>query len=126
MARVLVIDDDLQLQSMLSEMLTRLRNTPDVASDGTAGLARFRESHPDLVIADIYMPDRDGIATIREIREIDARVPIVALSGGGRFGRFDLLDAAREAGANRTMRKPVDLEELVDALHELLGAAEEG
>ena len=77
MARVLVIDDDLQLQSMLSEMLTRLRNTPDVASDGTAGLARFRESRPDLVIADIYMPDRDGIATIREIREIDARVPIV-------------------------------------------------
>jgi len=125
MARVLVIDDDLQLQSMLSEMLKRLRNTPDVASDGTAGLAKFRENRPDLVIADIYMPDRDGIATIREIRELDSRVPILALSGGGRFGRMDLLDASREAGANRTMSKPVDLEELVDALHELLGAAED-
>ncbi|MEZ5063210.1 MAG: response regulator [bacterium] len=117
---MLVIDDDVQVQNMLAQMLGQLRLGVLTASDGIDGVAQARTQSPDLVIADIYMPDGDGISTILAIREFDPSVPIVALSGGGRMKSFDLLEASAAAGANRTMRKPVDLEELLDVVHELL------
>lgn len=112
--RVLVIDDEQQVRTMLSEMLRRLRYDPESADDGTAGLAKFREDPPDLVIVDMRMPDRDGIDVIREIRRAGG-TPIIALSG---HSEKMLLGAAKSTGANGVLTKPVELEELVDALNE--------
>ena len=112
--RVLLIIDDQQVRTMLSEMLRRLRYDAECASDGTAGLAMFREDAPDLVIVDMRMPDRDGIEVIREIRRETAGTPIIALSG---HAEKIILEAAKTAGANQVITKPVEFEELVDALN---------
>jgi DNA-binding response OmpR family regulator len=118
-ARILVIDDDEQVRDMLEEMLESSGHEVVVASDGDTAIELQRSSRCDLVIADMFMPGRDGLDTIREIRAQDPSVKIVALSGGGGFRRFDVLAKAPESGATMTMTKPVDMEELVMAVREL-------
>jgi len=119
-ARVLVIDDEVQVRDMLEEMIRSAGHTVIVASDGEEALEAQRTSPCDLVIVDIFMPGKQGLDTIRELRAADPHLKIVALSGGGGFDRFDALESAIEAGASVTMRKPVDWEELILTIGNLL------
>ncbi len=119
-ARILVIDDDVQVREMLREMLERVGHEVVEASDGTSGVKLFRENPTDVVVTDIFMPDKDGIVTIQELRSEFPDVGIIALSGGGGFQRFDFLETARRLGASAILRKPVDWEELTEAVSKLL------
>jgi DNA-binding NtrC family response regulator len=119
-ARILVIDDDIQVREMLREMLERVGHEVVDASDGTEGMKVFRKSPTDLVVTDIFMPDKDGIVTIQELKNEYPEVPIIALSGGGGFKRFDFLETARRLGASALLRKPVDWEELTETVSEML------
>jgi DNA-binding response OmpR family regulator len=119
MARILVIDDEEQVRDMLQEMLQSTGHEVLVASNGDAALQMLRESPCDVVIADIFMPGKPGLDTIRELHAEHPSVKIVALSGGGGFQRFDVLQRAPESGATITMTKPVDLEELVMTVRNL-------
>ena len=126
MARILVIDDDPQVRTMLRQMLERIGHEVSEAPDGAAGLAAFAESPIDLVITDICMPGQaEGIATIRRLVETSPYVQIIALSGGAGPSRVsdpaDRLAAAKSSGAARTLRKPVDMQELTETVLELLG-----
>lgn len=119
-ARILVIDDERQVRDMLEEMLRSTGHVVVLASDGEEALEAQRRAPCDLVIADLFMPGRQGLDIIRELRDTDPDLKIVALSGGGGFDRFDALDSAIEAGASVTMRKPVDWEELILTIGSLL------
>lgn len=124
MARVLVIDDDSQIRSMLRQMLERIGHEVDEAADGIQGVARFRRTPAELVITDLCMPAQEGIATIRQIVERAPDVQIIALSGGG-AGEIDSdpaerLSAAKRSGALRTLRKPIEWDELSEAVDALL------
>jgi DNA-binding response OmpR family regulator len=105
---------------MLEEMLHSTGHVVVVASDGEEALQVQRQAPCDLVIADLFMPGRQGLDVIRELRGSDPDLKILALSGGGGFDRFDALESAVEAGASLTMRKPVDWEELVLTIGNLL------
>jgi DNA-binding response OmpR family regulator len=118
-ARILVVDDEEQVRDMLQEMLQSTGHEVLVASNGDAALAMLRESACDLVIADIFMPGKTGLDTIKEVHQEHPDVKIVALSGGGGFDRFDVLEMAPESGATITMKKPIDLEELVMIIRNL-------
>ena len=120
MARILIIDDDAQVREMLREMLERVGHEVVEASDGTAGMRLFREKPAEVVVTDIFMPEKDGIVTIQELRTAHPGLGIIALSGGGGFQRFDFLETARRLGASAILRKPVDWEELTQAVSELL------
>jgi DNA-binding NtrC family response regulator len=120
MARVLVIDDDDDTRRMLCEVLTRAGHEAVDAADGRAGVARYRESRADVVITDIFMPERDGLETIREIRREFLQVRIIAISGGGRWSNFDYLPSALMLGAWRTMDKPFSPTALLQAVAEAL------
>jgi DNA-binding response OmpR family regulator len=67
------------------------------------------------------MPDYDGIETILELRRTDPTVKVIAMSGGGFDGTFDLSADAKTLGAQRTLRKPLDGRELLEAVREVLG-----
>jgi CheY-like chemotaxis protein len=129
MARILVIDDEPAVRRMLREMLEEVGHEVVTAPEGDAALARFRQSPFDLVITDIFMPGREGISTIAELRREHPDLPILALSGGGRprpldlASRMDYLEVARRHGATRVLRKPVDWEELALTVKELLASA---
>jgi CheY-like chemotaxis protein len=113
---------------MLRQMLEEVGHQVETAPEGDAGLAAFRKAPFDLVIADIFMPGREGISTIAELRRNHADLPILVLSGGGRPRRLDLasrldyLEVARRQGASRVLRKPVDWEELTSTVNELLAS----
>ncbi len=119
MTRVLVIDDDDDTRRMLCEVLTRAGYEAIAAADGRAGVARYRENRADVVITDIFMPESDGLETIREIRREFLQARIIAISGDGRRSNFDYLPSALKLGAWRTMDKPFSPAELLQAVAEI-------
>jgi len=73
----------------------------------------------DLVITDVFMPEKDGLEVIQELRAAAPRVKIIAISGGPGKGTWDVLDIARFLGANRVLSKPFTLPDLLALLTEL-------
>jgi DNA-binding response OmpR family regulator len=120
MARILVIDDDPQVREVLKQFLERAEYEVGVAPDGNAGLKLHRADPADLVITDIVMPEKEGLATIMEFRRHLPAVGIIAISGGGKIGPHDYLNTAKAMGAQKTFSKPFDLQELLAAVRELL------
>ena len=121
MARILVMDDDELLREALRVVLQGAGYEVIEAPDGAAGLRLQREQAADLVLVDIFMPERDGLEVIRALRAEIPQPKIVAMSGGGRTGQIEVLRAAAALGAARILRKPFQPRELVTAVHELLG-----
>lgn len=119
MTRILVIDDDVQICSMLERFLSRKGYEVDVAYDGNQGLMMYDKGKTNLVITDLVMPEKEGIETVMELRSKSPNVKIIAISGGGRVGPESYLEIAKELGAQRTFEKPVDFDELLGAVEEL-------
>ena len=122
MTRILVIDDDQDIRDMLRRILEHAGYTVEEAANGDIGTKLFKANLPDLVITDIIMPEKEGIETIRDLRRIHPSVKIVAISGGGRVGPSDYLNAARMLGAKKTFTKPFSRQEILDTVQELCGA----
>jgi CheY-like chemotaxis protein len=119
--RVLVIDDEDAVRTALCATLSDAGCAVAEARDGAQALEILRTDPPDAVLMDIYMPLQDGFEAIRELRRIAPAVKIIAISGGSR-GDFDPLKAAEMLGADRTLRKPFGIDDLLAALAELLPA----
>lgn len=120
MARILVIDDEVQVRTMLRQMLERSGYEVMDAEDGEGAIQLHREQPADLIITDIIMPGKEGIATISELLRNFPELKIIAISGGGRIGPEEYLDIARRLGAMRTLTKPIERKELLEAVQELL------
>src|SRR5437773_11523920 len=90
MARILVIDDDAQVRGAVRRVLERARHTVEDVGNGDAGLRAHRERPADLIITDIFMPERDGIETIRQLRRQSPQEKIIATTGGERTQTLDL------------------------------------
>jgi DNA-binding response OmpR family regulator len=123
MASILVLDDDPHVLDAMTAMLEGAGHSVRAAADGRAGLQSFQASRPDLVVTDIIMPHREGIETIRAIRAADALVPIIAISGGGRFRSVDFLTLAMQLGADAALAKPFAAAELLGTIARLLESA---
>ena len=122
MADILIIDDDEALRSTIRKILQRQGHAVREAGDGSSGLALMRESTPDLVITDLYMPGKEGIETILELRAEDPNLPILAVSGGGVTMTAGLsLSDAEALGANASLAKPFSLEAFNEVVDRLLG-----
>ena len=122
MARILIMDDDNQFRVMLRIMLENAGYKDiEEAENGQIGMKLIRKDHFDLVITDIIMPDKEGIETIMEIRKEFPAIKIIAMSGGGKIGADSYLVMAGHLGAGRTLAKPFQQSELVNAVRELLG-----
>ena len=120
MARILVIDDDEQVRKALRALLQREGYDVAEAPDGREGMKAVQEHIPDLVMADIIMPEQDGLETIRKIRKDYPDVKVVAISGGGDLEPRFYLHFASGFGALRTLTKPFERQELLDTVRELL------
>jgi CheY-like chemotaxis protein len=120
MARILIIDDEAMIRELLMEMLEREGYETITASDGKDGMRVYRENPADLIITDIIMPEKEGIETIMEIRRDFRDAKVIAMSGGGRIGSETYLQIAKAFGANGTLAKPFDRQELLKQVHEIL------
>jgi len=123
MARILVIDDNQLVRDTLKAVLLSVGHKIAFAADGEEGLRAYHEFCPAVVMTDILMPKKEGIETIKDLRKISASVPIIAMSGGGRVGNLEYLEMALRFGANRTISKPFELEEVIEIVAGLLEEA---
>ena len=121
MARVLVIDDDEEIRTIVEHMLVGAGHQVEAALDGAEGLRLFGKRPPDLVLTDINMPDLDGHDVIAAIRVLHPEVPIIAVSGGGAIPPDELLLKASALGAVEIIMKPFEFRQLVGAVERALG-----
>jgi DNA-binding response OmpR family regulator len=119
--RILVVDDNAEVRALVRRVLDGGGYGVEEAEDGNAGLRAFRRQPPDLVILDMVMPDKEGLETLRELRQLSPDLPIIAVSGGGIGDARDYLTAAQHFGASRVLQKPFDMNVLRVAIAELLG-----
>jgi DNA-binding response OmpR family regulator len=120
---VLVVDDDVMVLQALTIMLEDRGFKVLTAVDGVQGLRLYRQHRPDLVLTDIIMPEKEGIALTRELRREFPDARIVAMSGGGRVGKSDYVAIATALGADAGLYKPFDDDELVATLRTVLERA---
>jgi DNA-binding response OmpR family regulator len=113
-ATVCVIEDDAEVRTTLAEMLRGAGFNVVTAADGELGIEAIETSGARLAISDIVMPNREGIETIREIKQRFPAVRVIAMSGGGsRSDSVDFLELAMAMGADEVMAKPFRKAELM-------------
>lgn len=121
MTRVLVIDDNVDLRSILRLTLEANGFDVAVASEGAEGLEEMERSPADIVITDLFMPEKEGMETIFELRQRFPQVKIVAMSGGAPWPKAtDYLAFAPDAGADAVLRKPFESSELIRIIRKIV------
>ncbi|MBI3743623.1 MAG: response regulator [Chloroflexi bacterium] len=85
-ALVLCIDDDADIRELLTRVLSRASYRVETAADGVTGLAAARTRKPAVVLLDIKMPGKSGIEVLQELKQADADLQIVMVSGIGDLG----------------------------------------
>jgi len=120
MARILIIDDEPQIRSMLKLMLEREGYEVVEAPDGVEGIKVYRQNPADLIITDLIMPNKDGIGMIIDLKKEFPDVNIIAMSGGGLNKPDGYLKGAKKLGAACTLTKPIDREEMLRAVKDIL------
>jgi DNA-binding NtrC family response regulator len=118
MATILVVDDELGIRALLSEILTDEGHTVELA-ENAAQARQVRELlRPDLVLLDIWMPDVDGITLLKEWgASAQLSMPVIMMSG---HGTIDTAVEATKYGATAFLEKPITLQKLLRAVEQAL------
>ncbi|MEO5343103.1 MAG: response regulator [Gammaproteobacteria bacterium SHHR-1] len=115
MARILIADDDLLILTLLQEILDDAGHEAISVSTGLEVEKILAQQPVDLLLTDIFMPDREGIETIMLTRKAYPDLPILAMSSNS-----DYLRMANKLGADAILAKPVNEDELLQLLDRLL------
>ncbi len=121
MKQILLIDDDAAVRFLVSDILEEQGYSVTTADNGKEGLRLLDQGSPDLVITDIIMPDMDGIEVIMQLKQRYPDGKIIALSAGGSISSDKYLDLAKGLGAQKVLTKPVEHQELIETVRELIG-----
>jgi CheY-like chemotaxis protein len=120
-ARILIVDDAAITRTMLRDILEKAGHSVVEAADGDAAVRAFHETSADAVFVDIFMPGKEGLATIKELLELRPRLPIVAMSAGSTFTDTETLGWAKSYGAAFTLAKPLKAAAVLETLTLALG-----
>lgn len=121
MASILVIDDDSKVRALIRQVLEAEGHEVREAGDGKEGVKAHRQRPADLILCDLFMPEKEGLETIQELKELFPQVRVVAMSGGSpRISPVDFLSIAKTFGAAATLDKPLSPKTLVATVEEVL------
>jgi DNA-binding NtrC family response regulator len=121
MAHLLLIDDDpAHIPGQVRQVFPAPRHRLDVAGTGAEGLERIAAAPPDVILLDLRLPDQSGLEVYRRVRAIDARIPVVFVTGA--TGADAAIEAMKE-GAYDYLFKPLDLAQLRQVVGEALDVA---
>jgi CheY-like chemotaxis protein len=120
MHRILVVDDDPNLRTAIRRMLEPEGFEIEEASDGRNAMRAFRARPADLVLCDVFMPEKDGLEVLRELAREFSGARVVAMSGGGFRGTMNLLPMAQGLGAVAVLYKPFERAELLTVVRQSL------
>ncbi|NDV23472.1 response regulator [Desulfovibrio sp. JC022] len=122
MPRILVVDDDPISRQVLKAMLEKEGHLVTEAEDGVKAVKGYDRNLIDLVITDIFMPEKEGVQTVRELMKENPDVKIIAVSGGSSSANYDSLDWIKMFGVKYTFTKPFDAKAILAAVDDLLGS----
>lgn len=114
--KVLVVDDEPAIRALVAKIVQRAGHPVDTARDGADAIAKLNESHYDVVVLDLMMPNVDGYALISHIKEQGGRHPAIIVISAGESGALRQLDPSM---VHSIIRKPFD----IDVLGDLIDAA---
>lgn len=120
MACVIVADDEEMVRKVIRQVLEKKGHSVFEAENGQEALELCFEALPDLLVTDLLMPEKSGLAAIVEIRAKLPDLPILAISGGGRTGRLNFLNTAKTFPKVETLAKPFDIKALSAVIDGLL------
>ncbi len=115
--RVLIVDDESHMRRLLRQKMEQCGYDVAEAVDGRDAIRQLSDSAFDLVIADIVMPERDGLEVIMFLRKEQPHVKVIAVSAPG---NELYLTSAKGLGAARVFPKPFELADIASAAEELL------
>ena len=121
MANILVVDDELGIRDLLSEILNDEGHHVDLAENAAQARALRNASRPDLVLLDIWMPDTDGVTLLKEwaaTGQLD--MPVIMMSG---HATIDTAVEATRIGAQSFLEKPITLQKLLKSVEQALTRA---
>jgi len=118
MANILVVDDELGIRDLLSEILNDEGHTIELAENAAQARAARLRNRPDLVLLDIWMPDTDGVSLLKEWSSTGAlTMPVIMMSG---HATIDTAVEATKIGAHSFLEKPITLQKLLKAVEQAL------
>ena len=113
MSIVLLVDDESPIQHAFQRAFRTADMTNRTASTAAEAIEAIRREPPDAILLDVHLPDASGLETYERIRQIDARVPVIMITG---HGTTDLAIEAMKAGAFDFLLKPLELNDVRDAI----------
>lgn len=120
MTTILLVEDDAACATMLRTALTTFGHQVVLAPDGKQALRLYDPQAINVVVADLMMPEMDGMELILKLQERDPAVRVIAMTGGGRGKPEAYLRMAERLGAVKSIAKPFPLEDLRQAVAECL------
>jgi CheY-like chemotaxis protein len=124
MPTILLVDDDEIIRRMLRVTMERMGHQVLDARNGREALEVLDANAIDVILMDLMMPEKDGVETIKELRNRKPFPKIIAMSGGGRVKPGALLPVAQHLGACSTLAKPFSNDELNEAINAALKSGE--
>ena len=122
MTKVLIIDDDPDICTLLERMLEPAGYATATAHDGEAGLEAGLDDGTDLVILDVWLPKIEGIAVLKSLHETRPGLPVIMLSGGSEIVPLEHSTALAQAyGAVHVLFKPFRRTEVLETIEKALG-----
>ncbi len=117
-ATVMIVDDELFFRKMLRDVLSKEGfKIVAEASDGDEAVAKYRNYRPDITIMDIFMPEKNGIAAIKEILSFDRNAKVLIYTG---IGFDEDVEVALQAGAKEVLLKSFSPEEVTEVINRVL------
>ena len=120
MKRILIIEDDPALSQYLSDILAKAGYEVSAAVNGFKGLEAISANPPDLIILDIFMPEKDGLEVLMELRRRSHKLRVLVTSGKQHLLSGSSLQLAAKLGASATLAKPFTPKELLSQVAKLL------
>lgn len=120
MARILIADDQEDFGRILQQALTGAGHETRLVRDGTEAITALKAALVEVAIVDLYMPGKDGIETILEIRRLFPSVKIIAITGSAPQTGGAILVMAQKLGAHLALSKPFSVEQILAAVGSLL------
>jgi len=117
---ILIVDDEKDLCTILSDSLSRDRYRVVTAFNGKMGLQLVKKEKPDLILLDIKMPGMDGIEVLRKIKKMKKEIVVIMFTA---YGTIETARKAMKLGSYDYVTKPVDLFLLKSLVKEVLGKA---
>lgn len=119
---VLLVEDEETLAMIIQDTLDDLGFEIKLANNGVAGLKSYYECKPDIIVADVMMPELDGFEMVKKIRQTDKSIPVIFLTA--RSAIKDVVEGF-ELGANDYLKKPFNMQELIVRIKALVGRVQQ-